>query len=110
VESNDRRGVPRYPFIVNIEVTDFQSGTQIKARTRNLSLFGCGIDTLKSFPTGTKVKVELSHGDEYMMAEARVAYASTTSGMGVVFFDIAAEYERILDRWIVQLSTTNRTN
>jgi hypothetical protein len=110
VKSNDLRDVPRFRFIVDIELTDLQSGMQIKARTKDLSLFGCSIDTLKPFPEGTSVGIGLFHGGRYMLANAKVVYASPKSGMGFAFLGIEAEYERILDGWIVQLSTVNRPN
>jgi len=55
MDSNDSRAAPRYRFVVDIEVIDLESREQIKAQTNNLSLFGCGIDTLKTFPKGTNV-------------------------------------------------------
>jgi|ERR1700722_5789097 hypothetical protein len=110
MESKDIRAAPRYPFTVEIELIDLDTGIQIKARTKDLSLFGCGIDTLKPFPKGTNVGIKLTHGDEHILAKARVVYGSPELGMGVAFLGIEAEYERILDGWIVQLSTVNRTN
>jgi|ERR1700722_11397225 hypothetical protein len=110
LDNSHTRCVPRYPFIVDIELIDMQSGITIKARTKNLSLFGCGVDTLEAFPRATNVGIKLSHGDEYILAKARVVYSSKELGMGVAFLGIEAEYERILDGWIVQLSTVNRAN
>ena len=110
MEFKDNRAVPRYSFIVDIELIDLESKVQIKARTKKLSLFGCGIDTLKPFPKGTNVGIKLSHGNEHILAKARVIYSSQELGMGVAFVGIGAEYERILDGWIVQSSTTNREN
>ena len=107
MDSNDIRGAPRYSFMVEIELTELQSGIKIKARTKNLSLFGCGIDTMQPFPRGTKVRIELSHGDKYMMADARVVYASPMSGMGVAFIGVEPKDERILDGWLVQLRGSN---
>jgi hypothetical protein len=110
VDSNDSRALPRYPFAVDIEVIDLESRDQIKARTKNVSLFGCGIDTLKIFPKGTNVGIKLSYGNEHILAKARVVYSSQELGMGVAFLGIGPEYERILDGWILQLNTTNRAN
>jgi hypothetical protein len=110
VDSNDSRAAPRYPFVVDIEVIDLESRDQIKARTKNVSLFGCGIDTLKIFPKGTDVGIKLSYGNEHILAKARVIYSGQDLGMGVAFVGIEAEYERILEGWIVELSTVNLAN
>jgi hypothetical protein len=108
VKSNNRRDMPRYPLIVDIELTDLQSGIKIRARTKNLSLFGCGIDTLNPFPKGAKLRIVLSHRDDYLVADARVVYGSPISGMGVVFIGVEPEDERILDGWLAELGTINR--
>jgi len=43
MESKDRRLAPRYSFVADIEVTDVQSGAQIRGRVKDLSLSGCGV-------------------------------------------------------------------
>jgi hypothetical protein len=102
--------VPRYPFIVDIELIDLQSGITIRARTKVLSLFGCGIDTFEPFPKGTNVGIKLTHGDEHIFAKARVVYGSPELGMGVAFLGIEAEYKEILDGWILELSMASLVN
>jgi hypothetical protein len=107
VESKNIRGAQRYTFIVDTELTDLRSGFKVKARTTNLSLFGCGIDSPEIFPRGTKVRIEISYAGHYMVADARVAYSRTNSGMGVMFIGVEPEDERTLDTWIVELRCSN---
>ena len=97
------RRTRRYPFIVDIELTDVQSEIQIRAQTKELSLFGCGVDTLKLFPRGTNVRIKLSRGGADVKALARVVYASPELGMGVAFTSVEREVERILEGWVAEL-------
>ena len=103
MEYEHPRMVPRYPILGDIELTDVQSGIQIRGRTKDLSLFGCGVDALKHFPRGTSVRIKLSHGSAGVAALGRVVYASPELGMGVVFSSVEQESERILGGWIAEL-------
>ena len=97
------RRAPRYSFVVDIEMTDVQSENRIKARTKMLSLFGCGVDTLRLFPRGTSVRIKLSHRGAEVKALARVVYSSSDLGMGVAFTSFEREDQRILGWWIAEL-------
>jgi PilZ domain len=99
------RRVPRYSLIADVEVTDVQSGIQIRERTRELALFGCRVDTLKHFPKGTSVKIKVIHEGGEMVALGRVVYARPDIGMGIAFTSVAPEDERILEEWIVGLTS-----
>ena len=99
----DARLTPRYSFVVDIEVTDLQSETQIRNRTKDLSLFGCGVNTSNPFPRVTRVRIKLSYGGADVAALARVVYARPELGMGVVFTSVEREAERILEGWIAEL-------
>ena len=100
VESELVRRTPRYSLVIDIEMTHEQSGIKIRARTKMLSLFGCGVDTVKVLPQGTTVWIKLSQRGMEAKALARVVYSSATLGMGVVFTNIEQEDERILQSWI----------
>ena len=97
------RLVPRYSFVVEIEVTDLQSGSQNSERTKDLSLFGCGLNTLRSFPKGTRVRIKLPHERADVAALARGVYGRTELGMGVVLTSVEPEEEWILEGWIAEL-------
>jgi len=99
------RRTPRYSFVVDVEVADLQSEIQIRERTTTLSLFGCGINTSKPFPPGTRVRVKLSHRGAEMLALGRVAYARPGVGMGVVFTTVEPEEGRVLAEWIAELAS-----
>ena len=100
---------PRYSFVVDAEVTEIESGAQIRGRTKQLSLLGCGMDALKLFPKGTNVKIKLSHRGAEAQVLARVVYASADLGMGFAFISVEQEDERILECWLAEyLSIPNQ--
>jgi hypothetical protein len=103
VEYADARQTERHLFAIDIELTDVQSGTQIRARTKELSLFGCSVDTSTFFPRGTHVRIKLSYGGANVRALARVVYANPDLGMGFVLTSVEPEDERILGNWIAGL-------
>jgi hypothetical protein len=102
VEYEVARRTPRYSFVVDVEVTDVRSEMQIKARTKMLGLFGCGVDTSRPFAKGTRVRIKLSHQGAEVKALASVVYASSELGMGIVFIRVDREDERILEWWIAE--------
>ena len=102
MEYKDRRQAPRHSFVADIELTDVQSGTQIKERVKDLSLTGCGVNTAP-FPKGTRVRIKLFHGGGYIPALGRVIYARLELGMGIMFTSIEPEDQRILAGWIAEL-------
>ena len=96
------RRTPRYSLAVDIEATDIQSEARVEGRTKQLSLLGCGFDTLTLLPRGTNVRVRLFHQATEATALARVVYASQHLGMGLAFTQVDAECERILELWIAE--------
>jgi len=98
---NDRRDSKRVPLIVAVEVVETQSGTRLSARTSDVSLTGCYVDTLNPTPTGTEVRVKLTHNGKELDLLARVVYVSPRLGMGIRFDEsISSDQLAILGRWI----------
>jgi Ribonuclease G/E len=98
---NDRRDSKRVPLILAVEVVETQSGTRLSARTSDVSLTGCYVDTLNPTPTGTEVRVKLTHNGEELDLLARVVYVSPRLGMGVRFDEsISSDQQGILGRWV----------
>jgi PilZ domain-containing protein len=99
----ERSRARRYTFITKIELTDVRSEIHVEDRTRDLSLFGCHVDTQKPFPQGTKLKVRIAHRSANFEALARVAYVRPNAGMGIVFTSIDPNDQLILEKWIAEL-------
>lgn len=97
----DRRDSQRVPLILAVEVAEVQSGTRLSARTSDVSLTGCYVDTLNPTPSGTEVRVKLNHNGEELDLLARVVYVSPRLGMGIRFDEsISSEQLAILGRWL----------
>ena len=98
---NDRRDSKRIPLILAVEVAEVQSGTRLSARTSDVSLTGCYVDTLNPTPTGTEVRVKFNHNGEELDLLGRIVYVSPRLGMGVRFDEsISSEQLAILGRWL----------
>jgi hypothetical protein len=99
----NRRNAPRAAFIAVIEVTEVATGTRLSARTSDLSLTGCYVDTLNPTPVNAIVQVHLTHAGEELELPARVVYVSPRLGMGVRFDDdLPPAKLAVLDRWIAE--------
>jgi hypothetical protein len=98
--SLERHRARRYAFSASIELTDLQSETQTKEHTRDLSLFGCHVETLKPLPPGTKVRIKISYRSENFDALGTVVNVRPNAGMGILFTKIAPNDQLVLDTWI----------
>jgi hypothetical protein len=96
----EKRGAARYPLVLAAEVIEVSSGTRLNARTSDISLTGCYLDTLNQVPTGSQVRLTIAHHDELFEAAAQVMYVSPGLGMGVAFHGVAAEQQARLKRWL----------
>jgi len=93
----------RYPFAASIELTDVRSERLLTARTMNLSLFGCYVQTTDPFPVGTKVSLRITHGGTSLAALGKVVHSKPNSGMGVAFTAIEPPSQAILEKWLATL-------
>src|SRR5258708_38620878 len=98
----ERHRARRYSFHASVELTDLQSETQTKEQTSDLSLFGCHVDTLKSLPAGTKVRIKISYRSEHFNALGRVVHTRQNSGMGILFTKIEPNDQLVLDKWLAE--------
>ena len=96
----ERRDAQRYPFICPVKVIDSGGNTGISARTADLSLHGCYIDTLNPFPQGTQVRLQLTKNDQHLDVQARVTACHMGSGMGLMFEQLTSEQNSILLGWL----------
>jgi PilZ domain len=94
----------RHSLIVDVEVVDLKSGIQIRVRTRDLNLYGCGVSPATTFPAGTKVMLKMAYGAEKITAFGKVIYVRQDIGMGIVFTTVEPEDQKLLEDWIAELS------
>jgi len=93
----------RYSFVTAIEITDVLTEDQWMEQTRNLSLFGCHINTPKPLKTGTKVRIRIAHNSAVFSALGRVANVRPNARMGIVFTEIETHDQTILENWLEEL-------
>jgi hypothetical protein len=96
----ERREVRRYSFICPAELLDLGGNIRILARTADLSLHGCYIDTLNPFPVGTRVRLQLFKNDVRMEFQAEVASCHMGSGMGLIFENLTPEQRDTVASWL----------
>jgi hypothetical protein len=96
----ERRRERRRRFSARAEVIESESGATIEARIRDLSRGGCYVDTKRPFALGSVVRLTVSRKQGSFTAQARVVYAETNKGMGLIFEAIAPEQLEVVDRWL----------
>jgi hypothetical protein len=101
---SEYRHAPRYQFVAEAEVTEILSDSHLIAKTSDLSIGGCFIDTLNPSPEGTDVRVRISHEGATFRTLGRVVFVLPNMGMGVVFRNLVDDQLAILQEWISKLS------
>ena len=98
----DRRRTPRYPFVATAEIVERISGTPMRARVSDLSLYGCYLDMSNPLPSGTHVFVKIFTDTDFFEADARVLYSQANLGMGLAFRDVKPSFLLTLQKWLLQ--------
>src|SRR5438477_6881818 len=91
----ERRRAPRFPFIASAEVLSVSAGTRLVARISDISASGCYVDT-----EGTPVRLKILTETRVFEAPATVVYSHTHLGMGLVFGQIVAKSQDVLQNWL----------
>ena len=73
---------------------------RIASRVSELSRFGCYLDMMNPFPTGTMVLVKIAAADAFFEAKGKIVYSQPNMGAGVGFLEVAAESQTVLARWL----------
>ena len=97
MKTSSTRRAARHGLAVEVEVTNLESGIQIKERTKDLSVYGCRVSTATPFPAGTKVMLKVAYGEKQITAFGKVIYSRQDIGMGIVFTTFGAEDEKLLE-------------
>src|SRR2546426_9966028 len=96
----ERRRTPRYPFIADAEVHDDASGTTVKTRIRELSLFGCYVDMDNPLPTGTPITIKINTAGGALPGSGKNGYSTphdltrereAGSGIGVAVLSVRGQ-------------------
>lgn len=106
---SERRCGTRLPFVAPVELVEMRSGSRFQARTSDLSLQGCYVDTLNPLPLGSAVRVQIQRAGVIFDALANVSSRHVGSGMGLVFGEITGAQRTVLKNWLGELSLPPRT-
>jgi len=96
----EHRREPRHPFFASVELLESTRETRIQARTGDLSLHGCYVDTMNPFESGANVRVTITHREEKFTAVGKVAHSKPNVGMGISFTEISSEQRTLLMKWL----------
>jgi hypothetical protein len=105
---SERRNGTRAPFIAPIDMVEMRTGSRIQARTSDLSLQGCYVDTLNPLPIGAAVRLQMQRGGMILDVLANVSSRHAGSGMGLVFGEITEAQRAVLDNWLGELGLPPR--
>jgi len=100
IEYQEKRRSPRYSFIASAELIEEKADVRIASRVSELSRFGCYLDMMNPFPTGTMVLVKIAAGDAFFEAKAKIVYSQPNMGAGVGFLEVAPASQEALGRWL----------
>jgi hypothetical protein len=98
-----RRSVRRCTLVASAEVTELHSGTQLSARTSELGIGGCYVDSLNPFPKGTLVGLRILRDQGVFETKAKVVYCDPRFGMGLAFTEMTPDQRSLLEAWLSEI-------
>lgn len=101
----ERRTTPRFRFTARAEVSDHSSDKLLTGKIVEISQRGCYVNTLSAPPSGTRIRLRITHGLNTFKSIGDVKHVEPGTGMGVQFIDTPEDQQRILDGWLAQLSS-----
>jgi hypothetical protein len=95
--------VRRCPLVASAEVTELHSGALLSARTSELGLGGCYVDTLNPFPEGTLIGLRILRDQGVFETKAKVVYCDPRFGMGLAFTEMTPDQRSLLEAWLAEI-------
>ena len=96
----ERRTVPRYHLIAEIEVFDPIRRTKLTTYTAEIGASGCFVRVPAPLDVNTVIQVRIQKDRESFKTWGKVVHMQTGIGMGILFFRPERNQEKILERWI----------
>ena len=100
-----QRSVRRCSLVASAEVVEQGSGAKLSARTAELGLGGCYIDTLNPYPEGSQVQLRILRDNGVFETKAKVVYSDRKFGMGLAFTEMTPNQRALLEVWLAELVT-----
>jgi hypothetical protein len=82
----ERRSVPRYRMVVDIEVFEPIQRTKLTAQLAEIGSSGCYVRVPAPFQPSTVVQILILKDEKSFKSWGRVAYSRSGEGMGIAFF------------------------
>jgi len=101
--SIERRRAPRYHLVADAEIISPSSETRFGARTSDVSLVGCFMNTKFALPPGTEVRLQLKYDESTLTTSATVARSEPSMGFGVSFTNMKDAQKTLLQKWLQEL-------
>src|SRR3982751_2739856 len=96
------RRTPRYPFSAPAEIIVEPSLATILCRIKELSLYGCYLDSSVPLGLHNRALLKIYGPHEYFEATATVIYTHPLQGMGMVFREIRPAFVKVLQKWLLE--------
>jgi PilZ domain len=106
MSSSERRKAPRYRLLAIAELTDPEDARLISGKVTQISRNGCYVESPKTLPVGTSLKVIISCDQRTFVAKANIIHLQEQMGMGIAFLDPPEDQLKILDSWLAELPST----
>ena len=100
---SERRCGARLPFVAPVEMVEMRTGSRIQARTSDLSVQGCYVDTLNPLPVGASVRLQIHRAGLILDVLANVSARHEGSGMGLMFQELTNSQKLVLESWLGEL-------
>jgi hypothetical protein len=100
---SERRRAPRYQLVADAEIVSPLSHGCLNARTSDVGLVGCFMNTTYSLPRGTEIQLQLKYQGTTLMASGAVARSEPSMGFGVSFTNMKEAQKLLLQRWLQEL-------
>jgi hypothetical protein len=102
--ATERRVAPRYAFTAIAEAVESESHARISGRLSDIGEGGCYFEVMSPFAVGNIVTLRIFKDDYEFTTKAKVLYSTGGIGMGLAFTNIEPTQQRLLDRWLGELS------
>ncbi|HWF39832.1 MAG TPA: PilZ domain-containing protein [Candidatus Acidoferrales bacterium] len=97
----ERRRAPRYRLVAAAEIVELRSNAILSAKTSDVSLVGCFMNTARAFPEGTRIRLKLTIDDSSFTSLGVVARLQPM-GMGVSFSEMKEDQSNVLRAWFLE--------
>lgn len=97
---SERRRAPRYQLRAEAEIFESHSQVRLRARTSDVSLYGCYVNSVNWLPPGSEIQLRIMYQDANFTAGGRVVRSGSAAGVAVEFTSVPADQKAILKNWL----------